>query len=43
MFNLSGGRYLVELNTNELIDNLGYQYNICVLTTEQLCQVVDSF
>ncbi len=42
MFNLDGGRYLIEIDGKELIDNNGYTYNLFVLTLEQLCEVVDA-
>lgn len=42
MYNLDGGRYLVELNSKVLIDNQGYQYNLEVLEIDKLCEVVDS-
>jgi len=41
-FNLDGGRYLTEITSNELIDNQGYNYNLSVLSLEQLCEVVDN-
>lgn len=41
MFNLEGGRYLTEINTEHLIDNLGYQYSHETLDLRQLCEVVD--
>lgn len=43
MWNLEGGRYLVEINEVELIDNKGYTYALDVLNLERLCEVVDSF
>lgn len=42
-FNLDGGRYLTEVGSTELIDNLGYSYNYDVLDLDQLCEIVDSF
>ena len=42
-FNLDGGRYLTEVGSRELIDNLGYSYNYDVLALDQLCEIVDSF
>lgn len=42
MHNLEGGRWLVELNSEVLIDNRGYQYNLEVLDIDKLCEVVDS-
>ncbi len=41
-FRLDGGKCLVELTANELIDEEGYQYTHSCLTIEQLCEVVDS-
>ena len=43
MWNLEGGRWLVEINETELIDNNGYTYALDVLNLERLCEVVDSF
>jgi len=42
MFNLDGGRYLVEIDGENLIDNGGYRYSLFVLPIEKLCKVVDS-
>ena len=42
MFNLEGGRYLVELTEDELIDNEGYSYHLSCLNLENLCKVVES-
>jgi len=42
MFNLESLRYLVEINETKLIDSSGYEYNLDVLSVEQLCEVVDS-
>jgi hypothetical protein len=42
MHNLEGGRYLVELNSEVLIDNQGYQYHLESLEIKELCEVVDS-
>lgn len=41
-FNLDGGRYLVEISHNQLLDNNGYGYQFSCLTLEQLCEIVDS-
>ena len=41
MFNLEGGRYLVEITPTELIDNNGYSYDHSSLELEQLCEAVD--
>lgn len=41
MFNLEGGRYLVELTETELIDNEGYSYNLRCLDIGKLCEVVE--
>ena len=41
MFNLEGGRWLIELNEEELIDNKGYTYSHDVLSLEELCIVID--
>ena len=41
-FNLSGGRYLTEINQHHLVDNHGYEYDFYVLSLEQLCDIVDS-
>jgi hypothetical protein len=42
MYNLEGGRYLCEINSEyELIDNDGFEYNIHVLEIEQFMFVVD--
>jgi len=43
MWNIEGGRYLVEINESQLIDNKGYTYALDVLDLERLCEVVDSF
>lgn len=40
-FNLDGGRYLVEVGYNELIDSNGYNYAFDVLGTEEFCQLAD--
>jgi hypothetical protein len=42
-FNLDGGRYLKEVVFGELLDDCGYSYSMNVLTTEQLCELADSF
>lgn len=42
-FNLEGGRYLVEVSKNELIDNHGYRYDFFVLDLELLAQIADYF
>lgn len=42
MYNLEGGRWLVEISENKLIDNQGYSYDLCVLRLEELCDVIDS-
>jgi len=42
MWNLEGGRYLVELNETSLIDNRGYTYSLDTLNLERLCETVDS-
>jgi hypothetical protein len=42
MWNLEGGRYLVELNETSLFDNKGYTYALDTLNLERLCEVVDS-
>jgi hypothetical protein len=41
-FNLDGNRYLKEITDTKLIDNYGYHYNIFVLETEKLTEVVDA-
>ena len=45
MFNLSGGRYLVEVAAQydylELVDNEGYTYNSYVLNFDDFISVVD--
>jgi hypothetical protein len=41
-FNLDGGRYLDEITPTQLVDNSGYTYQFHVLTTEQLCEVLDA-
>lgn len=41
MFNLEGGRWLMELNEEELIDNKGYTYSHDALSLENLCIVID--
>lgn len=43
MYNLEGGRWLVEITENKLIDNEGYSYDLCVLRIGELCGVLDSF
>lgn len=42
MWNLEGGRYLVELNETSLFDNKGYTYSLDTLNLERLCEVADS-
>lgn len=42
MFNFEGGRYLVEISENELIDNCGYRYSLDAIQLEELCSVLDS-
>lgn len=42
MWNLEGGRYLVELNETTLIDNKGYTYSLDTLNLKRLCEIVDS-
>ena len=42
MWNLEGGRYLVELSETSLIDNRGYTYALDILNLERVCEVVDS-
>jgi len=42
MYNLEGGRWLVELNETTLFDNNGYTYGLDSLSLEDLCNVVDS-
>lgn len=41
MFNLEGGRYLVEITPTELIDNSGYSYGHSSLELEELCEAID--
>lgn len=46
MFNLSGGRYLVEIISDngreiELIDDGGYSYDYSVLSSKDFLEVVD--
>lgn len=42
MFNLEGGRYLVEITADRLIDSSGYRYSYDNLTIEQLCEIADN-
>lgn len=42
MFNLDGGRWLVEISEDVLIDNNGYTYHHSVLEIEKLCEVIDN-
>jgi hypothetical protein len=39
--NLDGDRYLTEINSDNLIDNHGYQYQHNVLSTDDLLSVID--
>jgi hypothetical protein len=42
MFNIEGGRYVIEVNENmELVDNSGYVYSLYCLTQEQQLQIID--
>jgi hypothetical protein len=41
MFNLEGGRWLVEITPTALIDNGGYEYGFDSLSLENLCIVID--
>ncbi len=42
MFNLEGGRYLVEVTADRLIDSSGYRYSLDNISLEQLCQILDN-
>lgn len=42
MLHLEGGRYLVEILENKLIDNCGYRYSFDTIQLEELCSVLDS-
>jgi hypothetical protein len=41
MYNLDGGRFLKEINSECLVDNSGYEYNFNVLCVENLFSVID--
>jgi hypothetical protein len=41
MRNLDGHRYLMEINSDSLVDNEGYNYNYNVLSIEDLLSVID--
>lgn len=40
-YNLDGGRYLTEVHTDRLVDNNGYEYDFCVLNTEDFFATID--
>lgn len=42
MYNLDGGRYLVEITTDRLVDNSGYRYSFDCLSIEKLCEIADN-
>ena len=39
--NLSGDRYLTEINAENLVDDSGYEYNFYVLDTEDFLSTID--
>lgn len=41
-FNLDGGRYLVEITSDRLVDNSGYRYSFDAITLQQLAEVADN-
>ena len=41
MFNIAGGRYLVEITPTELIDNNGYSFGHGSISIEDLCEAID--
>ena len=41
MFNLEGGRYLIEVTATSLTDNCGYGYDHSELDIEEYLQVID--
>jgi hypothetical protein len=42
-FNLDGPGYLDELHYNKIVDTEGHHYFYSVLTTDQICELVDYF
>lgn len=42
MFNMDGGRYLVEITADRLVDSSGYRYSYDCLSLEQLCKIADN-
>jgi hypothetical protein len=42
MINLEGGRWLTEITMLTIIDNEGYEYNLDVITFEELARIVDN-
>jgi len=41
MYNVLGGRYIVEVTASVIIDNEGYQYNQSVIDVEEYLDLID--